>query len=241
MKPLLCLIALSLGTTLLGLNNPAFAQDWGHQQRAQQQLRQQQQLQLDIQHRHHQPGHPGYVGPRGSGSPGQRPGCYSYGCYEGRKLQVTRYILKPNHGALVLVNTRSGTEYEFATGATPAEAEQKALRECRDHDSRARCQIAARLSNACVGVTDGYLYRSGGVKAFSRVYITPVDLRRQAQSVELGEKRLLLNGDAEAALREQAMDMCRADAGRTPGLHCPSSVGGKAFCALDEYDEEYAD
>lgn len=239
MKPQLCLIALSLATA------PALAQDWGQQQRAQQQILRQQQM--DAQHRHNQPGHPGYVGPQGANNPRRNPPggyyCDASGCYGGRERQVARYILKPSHGALVLVNMPHGAEYKFATGATPAEAEQAALRLCRDYDSRARCQIAVRLSNACVGVTDGYAFNpGGGGKAFTRVYITPVDLRQQAQHIELyHSRRLLLEQDAQDALRQQAMDMCHADASRTPGLHCSTSVGGEAFCALDEYAEEYVD
>ncbi|MDO5288128.1 MAG: hypothetical protein Q4F13_00640 [Pseudomonadota bacterium] len=237
MKPQLCLMALSLGAAL---SQPALAQAPGG-------------AAMDMQHRHNQPGHPGYVGPRGSASqqgannPRRNPPggyyCDASGCYGGRELQVARYILKPSHGALVLVSMPYETKYKFATGATPAEAEQAALRECRDYDSRARCQIAVRLSNACVGVTDGYAFNPGGSgKAFTRVYITPVDLRQQAQHIELYQKRrLLLEQDAQDALRQQAMDMCHADASRTPGLHCSTSVGGEAFCALDEYGEEYVD
>lgn len=230
MKPQPYLIALALCATL---SLPAQAQDWGQQQRAQQQIIRQQQM--DIQHRHHQPGHPGYVGPRG------QSGSFTPPAFQYPERKVIGYKLISDHMAVVLAHMphKGEIKHSFGRGTTPAEAEQEALRECRDIDSRARCHIAARLTNACVGVISSTRYLTGGHIPFGRVYITPVDFQQQGQDIRFNGSGYRMSSEGETALKRQAEEICRADTERTQGFHCENWAS--VYCATDRYEPKYAD
>lgn len=151
----------ALACLMACLAMPALAQHAAQQQI----IRQQHQ---DMQHRHSNPQHPGYVGGHSSQQQQPRP------MPQPPAAPIRGYEVERSYGALAV--GPNGNTYE-GLGSTPQEAQAKALDECNyqnldPHSGGGKpCTAIATVANACLGYAKGWSYGDGGDINYTRFYV----------------------------------------------------------------------